>query len=419
MGLGMEKPKAVAGCLLAGYREWTIKGLKGQDPKLTTIDPDMEKADQLIEDDSAARFDELVGRVSHISKDKLDKSNLALPDHEKLLRYRAVRTAAIVAEMKRRGVEVTEMNAVHLAAILCAAVPTDPAFLLPYHVAFVLEESIESGAVALPMDSSTEPAAEPCGGTWVGDPKAWPEWKTVHPQTALVKAVADQAEAAFGDHPLYSGDDFGDAEHHFNAIRAWMSERPNALFTPPELVVDGMLLTEGRNREEIVRCSSGRRLSSVPSVKKFASADKPGMRGYLRAMGQMSGVITSLHDAFDWDRRQVLRISPKNPASATDVEIGPDDGWAFFDLAINFRGQTDTEKVLIHGTSQSSLWSILGGMQVTASTASDEAVGVWTSLKASEALGYSTLSHYGQNTWARVAICITTSLRTCSATIPT
>ena len=125
MGLGMEKPKAVAGCLLAGYREWTIKGFKGQDPKLTTIDPDMEKDSQLIEDDSAARFDELVGRVSHISKDKLDNSHMALPDHEKLLRYRAVRTAAIVAEMKRRGVEVTEMNAVHLAAILCAAVPTD------------------------------------------------------------------------------------------------------------------------------------------------------------------------------------------------------------------------------------------------------------------------------------------------------
>ena len=157
MGLGMEKPKAVAGCLLAGYREWTIKGFKGQDPKFTTIDPDMERADQLIEDDSAARFDELVGRVSHISKDKLDKSHMPVTDHEKLIRYRAVRTAAIVAEMKRRGVEVTEMNAVHLAAILCAAVPTDPAFLLPYHVAFVLEESIESGAIALPMDSSTEP----------------------------------------------------------------------------------------------------------------------------------------------------------------------------------------------------------------------------------------------------------------------
>ena len=185
-----------------------------------------------------------------------------------------------------------------------------------------------------------------------------------------------------------------------------MSERPNALFTPPEVVVDAMMLTEGRNREEIVRCSSGRRLSSAPSVKKFATADKPGMRGYLHAMGHMSGVVTSLGDAINWDNRQVLRISPKNPASATDVEIGPDDGWAFFDLAINFRGQTDTEKVLIHGTSQSSLWSILGGMQVTASTASDEAVGVWTSLKAVEALGYSTLSHYGQNTWARVGICI-------------
>ena len=113
------------------------------------------------------------GSTSHISKDKLDKSHMAVPDHEKLLRYRAVRTAAIVAEMKRRGVEVTEMNAVRLAAILCAAVPTDPAFLLPYHAAFVLEESIEIGAIALPMDSSTEPAAEPCGGMWVGDPKAW------------------------------------------------------------------------------------------------------------------------------------------------------------------------------------------------------------------------------------------------------
>ena len=254
------------------------------------------------------------------------------------------------------------------------------------------------------MDSSTEPAAQPCGGMWVGDPKSWPEWKTVHQQTALVKTVADQAEVAFGDHPLYSGDDFGDAEHHFRAFRA---ERPNALFTPPEVVVDAMMLTEGRNREKIVRCSSGRRLSSVRSVQKFATADRPGMRGYLHAMGQMSGVITSLGDAINWDSRQVLRISPKNRASTTDIEIGPDEGWAFFDLTINFKGQTDTEKVLIHGTSQSSLWSILGGMQVTASTASDEAVGVWTSLKAIEALGHSTLSHYGQNTWARVGICIT------------
>ena len=131
------------------------------------------------------------------------------------------------------------------------------------------------------------------------------------------------------------------------------------------MVVDVMMLTEGRNREEIDRCSSGRRLSSAPSVKKFATADRPGMRGYLHAMGHMSGVVTSLGDAINWDNKQVLRISPKSPASTTDVEIGPDDGWAFFDLAIKFRGQTDTEKVLIHGTSQSSLWSILGGMQVT------------------------------------------------------
>ena len=121
----------------------------------------------------------------------------------------------------------------------------------------------------------------------------------------------------------------------------------------------------------------------------------------------MSGVVTSLGDAINWDSRQVLKISPKNPASTTDIEIGPDEGCSFFKLAMNFKSQTDTEKVLIHGTSQSSLWSILGGMQVTASTASEEAVGVWTSLKTIEALGYSALSNYGQNTWARVGICIT------------
>ena len=139
----------------------------------------------------------------------------------------------------------------------------------------------------------------------------------------------------------------------------------------------------------------------MQSVQKFVTADRPGMRGYLRAKGKMSGLISSVGDAIEWDYRQVLRISPKNPASASHVEIGPDDRWAFFDLALNFRSRTDTEKVLIHGTSQSSLWSILGGMQVTASTASKEAVGVWTSLKAIEALGYCPLSHYGQNTWAR------------------
>ena len=122
-----------------------------------------------------------------------------------------------------------------------------------------------------------------------------------------------------------------------------------------------MMLTEGRNREEIVRCSSERRLSSAQSVQKFVTADRPGMRGYLHAMGKMSGLISSVGDAIEWDYRQVLRISPKNPASASDVEIGPDDRWAFFDLAINFRSRSDTEKVLIHGTSQSSLWSILGG----------------------------------------------------------
>ena len=49
---------------------------------------------------------------------------------------------------------------------------------------------------------------------------------------------------------------------------------------------------------------------------------------------------------------------------------------------------------------------ILGGMQVTASTASDDAVGVWTLLKTIEALGYCTLAHYGQNTEARVGMCI-------------
>ena len=249
MGLGMDKPKAVADCLLAGYCEWTVKGLKGREPKFTTIDPDMERADQLIEDDRAER-------VSHISKEKLENSHIAWPEHEKVIRYREVRTAAIVAEMKHRGVEVTEMNAVHLAAILCAAVPTDPAFLLPYHAAFAFEESIEIGGNVLPVESSTEPAAQPCGGMRVGDPKSWPEWKTVHQQTALVKTVADQAEVAFGDHPLYSGDGFGDAEHHFRAFRAWLNERPNALFTPPEVVVDAMMLTEGRNREEIVRTTA-------------------------------------------------------------------------------------------------------------------------------------------------------------------
>ena len=89
----------------------------------------------------------------------------------------------------------------------------------PYHDAFAHEESVGISGRALPMDNSVEPAAQPCGGMWVGDPKSWPEWKAVHQQTALVKTVAGQAEVAFGEHPLYKGDDFGDAEHHFTAIR--------------------------------------------------------------------------------------------------------------------------------------------------------------------------------------------------------
>ena len=68
---------------------------------------------------------------------------------------------------------------------------------------------------------------------------------------------------------------------------------PNALLTPPEVVVDAMMLTEGRNRDEIVRCSTGRRLSSVLSVRKFVT-DRPGIRGYLHAMGKMSGLVSSV-----------------------------------------------------------------------------------------------------------------------------
>ena len=94
---------------------------------------EVQKVDQLIQDDPAGSFEELVGRVSQISKEKLDNSLVPWPDHGKVILYRMIRTAAIVAEMKHQGAEVTEMNAVHLAAILCAAVPTDPVFLVPYH----------------------------------------------------------------------------------------------------------------------------------------------------------------------------------------------------------------------------------------------------------------------------------------------
>ena len=163
-------------------------------------------------DPANGRFDELVGRVSPISKEKLDKSLVPWPDQEKVIHYRAIRTAAIVAEMKDQGVEVTEMNAVHLAAILCAAVPTDPAFLVPYNDAFAYEECVGVTGNALPVDNSVEPAAQPCGEMCVRDPKSWPEWKTSHPQTTLVTTVADQAEVAFGEHPLYKGDDFDDAD---------------------------------------------------------------------------------------------------------------------------------------------------------------------------------------------------------------
>ena len=165
-----------------GYREWTVKGFKGQEPKFTSIDPDMDKADQLIQDDPAGRFDELVGRVSHISKEKLEKPLIGRPDHERVTRYRVIRTAAIVAEMKHRGAEVTKMNAVHLAAILCAAVP---AFLVPYSDAFLYEEGIGSGGSALPVDNSVEPAAQPCGGMWVGDPEVLARMESGSPADSL------------------------------------------------------------------------------------------------------------------------------------------------------------------------------------------------------------------------------------------
>ena len=196
MGLNMDKPKTVAQCLIAGYRDWTVKSYKGQEPKWTTIDPGMGKIDQLIQDDANGRFDELVGRVSPISKEKLDKSLVPWPDQEK-----GDQDCRDSGGNEAPGSGGHGDDAVHLAAILCAAVPTDPAFLVPYNDAFAYEECVGVTGNALPVDNSVEPAAQPCGEMWVCDPKSWPEWKTAHPQTTLVTTVADQAEVAFGEHP--------------------------------------------------------------------------------------------------------------------------------------------------------------------------------------------------------------------------
>ena len=257
---------------LAGCRSWQVRGYRGEDSSFTTIHPDMDDPDQVIDSSDDHHFAELVGRVAAIGDGELEGSHVKAEDHEKVIRYRRIRVAAIVAEMKNGGVEITEANALHIAAILCAAVLTDP-----------IEEDVDRYHGPLPADDSVEPSSKPSGGPWVGrtaDTKFWPEWRT--------RAVADRASASSGEpKPLYSGDDFGDADHHWFAIRNWMSVRPNALFTPPELVVDAMLMTESRNREEIIRIANGTRLSAVQSVRKLSTASKPGMRGYLHAMGWM------------------------------------------------------------------------------------------------------------------------------------
>ena len=82
MALKMDKPKAVAACLLAGYREWTVKSFRGAESTLTTIDPDERQPT-----DPAGRFKELVGRVSFISEEKLNKPLVPWPDHEKVVLY--------------------------------------------------------------------------------------------------------------------------------------------------------------------------------------------------------------------------------------------------------------------------------------------------------------------------------------------
>ena len=272
MGLGMEKPKAVAECLLAGYREWAVKGFKGQEPRSTSIDPDMDKADQLIQDDHAGRFP-TSARISLTSPSldgRIMKSD-SIPGGQDCRDSGG-------NEAPGSGGHGDERRAFG-GHLVCFG--SNGSFVLGSLQQCLLVRGGHRERRNC-VDNSVEPAAQPCGGMWVGDPKSWPEWKAVHQQTALPKTVADQAGVVYGHHPLYTGDDFGDAEHHFKAIRAWLNDRPNALFTPPEVVVDAMMLTEGRNREEIVRCSSGRRLSSVQSVRRFVTADRPGVRGYLR-----------------------------------------------------------------------------------------------------------------------------------------
>ena len=214
--LGIDKPNSVASCLLAGYRSWQVRGFRGEDSTFTTIHPDMDDPDQIIDSAGDHHFAELVGRVAAIGDGKLQGSRVKAEDREKVIRYRKIRVAAVVAEMKNGGVEITEANALHIAAILCAAVPTDPAFLVPYED-YAYEQGVDVYRHSLPADEGVEPSSRPSGGPWVGrtaDSKFWPEWKTLHNQTVMTKAVADRASSLFGaPKPLYSGD-FGDADHH-------------------------------------------------------------------------------------------------------------------------------------------------------------------------------------------------------------
>ena len=93
----------------------------------------------------------------------------------------------------------------------------------------------------------------------------------------------------------------------------------------------------------------------------------------------MRGSVTSIGDMVHWDRPH---IPAKNPDSSTDVDVGVDDGRAF-DMEANWHAEGENEHMLIHETTQHSLWSIRGGTQLAACS----------------------LAHYGQNVWARVGIC--------------
>ena len=340
----------------------------------------------------------------------------------RILQYRLIRAANILALLIDSHFAVTKENSLTVAAIICDAVPLRGMAIHRFPNASI-EDLTNLDPYGEDDDLAVNPCDRPCGGAWTasisstdGEPKT--NWQTEY-KTIGAKKVSHQIGFTTECYDTTDSRRIASwgaisALNQFEPliVRQWLQKRPLALFIPPEVVVDGIWLTKDRTLEQIIeicqsRCAGGHAFDDLPSMKEYG-----GFSQFANEMTTNLELPVVLDQFFVWEKGERL-VTPKTTEAAWDKGIEAGEGyWMIPTLATiteadnplwtNWQDGSIKDLLWGHGLSQFSLWSALAHEEVLTSETEDK-LGVWSSVVYSQAFGYSAWGHYGQGVWAHAS----------------